>query len=104
MKRCFLLGKSVDARYVERRSNDVSATYVNKESPQELWPSRTIALSDFAKLLGVTRQTIHAWEWTDLAALQLGPPALLNAAMSAAILGDDFSAWPWQATAKMVYW
>jgi DNA-binding transcriptional regulator YiaG len=36
-----------------------------------------LSVSDFAKLLGVTRQTIHAWEREGCAALQLGPGALL---------------------------
>jgi DNA-binding transcriptional regulator YiaG len=49
-------------------------------SPEEVTEIRTLlglSISDFAKLLGVTRQTIHAWERPELAALQLGPAALL---------------------------
>lgn len=36
-----------------------------------------LSVSDFAGLLGVTRQTVHAWERPGLDALPLGPAALL---------------------------
>jgi DNA-binding transcriptional regulator YiaG len=36
-----------------------------------------LSVSDFAKVLAVTRQTVHAWEREGMHALQLGPAALL---------------------------
>src|SRR5689334_21516133 len=36
-----------------------------------------LSVADFALLLGLTRQTIHAWEREAVGALQLGPAALL---------------------------
>jgi len=36
-----------------------------------------LGVSDFAFLMGVTRQTVHAWEQRDGRGMQLGPAALL---------------------------
>ena len=40
-----------------------------------------LSVSDFASLLAVTRQTVHAWERADGRGMQLGPAALLVKAL-----------------------
>src|SRR5262249_41372856 len=59
-------------------------------TPEEVRRIRTalgLSVSDFAKVLAVTRQTIHAWERTGLNALQLSPAALLLGLLAEEIAG-----------------
>ncbi len=49
-------------------------------TPEEVKRTRELlglSVSDFASLLAVTRQTVHAWERPDAGGMQLGPAALL---------------------------
>lgn len=50
--------------------------------------SQDLSVSDFARLVGVTRQTIYAWEREDVAALQLSPASLLVGLMADELNGN----------------
>jgi DNA-binding transcriptional regulator YiaG len=46
------------------------------------------SVSDFAGLMAVTRQTVHAWERPDIGGMQLGPGALLIKLLQAQVRGE----------------
>jgi len=49
--------------------------------------------ADFAAVLGVTRQTVHAWERADQRSLQLGPASLLLSLMLQDIASGRRAIW-----------
>ncbi len=74
-------------------------------SPAEVRATREalgLSVADFAKLLGVTRQTVYAWEREDLSALQLGPTSLLLGTLKEELDGhlDSVLAYLLQQSAK----
>ena len=74
--------KVFDAKEVRRWENDLReelqarGTLVRAEQIRTIRESLGLRVSDFAFLLGVTRQTVHAWEQSN-GGVQLGPTALL---------------------------
>ncbi|MHC4442686.1 MAG: type II TA system antitoxin MqsA family protein [Planctomycetota bacterium] len=46
-----------------------------------------LSISDFATILGVTRQTVHAWEHSETGGMQLGPAAILINILNEEIAG-----------------
>lgn len=52
---------------------------------QKLREKIDVSVADFAKLFGVTRQTVYAWEHEESGGVQLGPASLLLSLMVADI-------------------
>lgn len=53
------------------------ALLITPKDVKEIQEGLNLNVSDFAKLFGVTRQTVYAWEDEKNAGIQLGPAALL---------------------------
>lgn len=74
--------KVFGAKEVKRWENDLReelqsrGTLVRAEQIRTIRQSLGLSVIDFAFLLGVTRQTVHAWEHSN-GGVQLGPTALL---------------------------
>lgn len=72
-----------DAKEIKRWEEEMKGQFRQKGlliTPQEIKNIRVglnLNVSDFAKLFGVTRQTVYAWEDETTTGIQLGPAALL---------------------------
>lgn len=64
-------------RQIQRQQLASRSQIPRPREVKEIRQTAGLSVADFAALLGVTRQTVHAWERDDSEGVQLGPGALL---------------------------